>query len=375
MYNEDILNCIEKFTLDDRHEDWTRERKKVSALFEITPKCNFRCVHCYVGNDRSVSPVLTYEEVIKIIDILYENGILFLTFSGGDPFTRKDFKDIYLYAKNKGFLVEILTNATLITSQWIEIFKEYPPLLIDISIYGTTNEEYEKLTGIKNGYDLFIKGISLLQSGGIRFALKGILMSENYKKLKRMEEISRQYSSENFRYSYELVVDRQCTSAPLKYAVDPLEGLINEIQYGVNALMLKKRGEEISKGIDEDNYRDGMLYRCTIGDLAVHINYIGEMGPCVECDKRGNILKDNFDDICAQFEKFKEKLAPVGYKCTGCKYKTFCTSCPQSRKREYGDETVVKEKDCIVAKLKYFYFVDNLSIEELKENYKNMYRR
>lgn len=375
MYAEDILNSIEKFTLDDQHEDWTRERKKVSALFEITPKCNFKCVHCYVGNDRKNSFVLSYEKIIKIIDILYDNGILFLTFSGGDPFTRIDFKDIYLYAKKKGFLVEVLTNATLITQEWIEIFKEYPPLLVDISIYGTTNEEYEKLTGIKNGYDLFIRGISLLQSAGIRFALKGILMNENYKKLKRMEEISTQYTSENFRYSYELVVDRQRTLTPRLYEVDPLEGVITEIEYGVNAVMLKARGAEISKGIDDDKYRDGMLYRCTIGDLAIHINYLGEMGPCVECGERGNILKDNFDDICAKFAIFKEKIAPAEYKCSGCQYKTFCTSCPQARKREYGDETIVKDRDCIVAKLKYLYYVNNLSLDELKDYYKNNYRR
>lgn len=375
MYAEDILSNIEKFTMDDQHEDWTRNRKKVSALFEITPKCNFKCVHCYVGKDRTLSPTLSFEEIIKIIDILYDNGILFLTFSGGDPFTRNDFKDIYLYAKKKGFLVEVLTNATLITQEWIEIFREYPPLLVDISIYGTSNEEYEKLTGVKNGYDLFIRGISLLQSAEIRFALKGILMNENYKKLKRMEEISKQYSSENFRYSYELVVDRQCARTPRTYEVDPLEGVITEIKNGVNALMLKNRGKEIAKGIDEDNYRDGMIYRCTIGDLAVHINYLGEMGPCVECGERGNILKDDFDDICAKFEKFKGEEAPIGYKCSGCQYKTFCTSCPQARKREYGDETIVKDRDCIVAKLKYLYYVNNLSVEELKEYYENNYRR
>lgn len=375
MYAEDILDKIEKFTMDDQHENWIHERKKVSALFEITPKCNFKCVHCYVGSDRTSSPMLSYEEIIKIIDILYDNGILFLTFSGGDPFTRKDFKDIYLYAKKKGFLVEVLTNGTMITSEWIDIFREYPPLLIDISIYGTSNEEYEKLTGVKNGYDLFIRGISLLQAAKIRFALKGILMNENYKQLKRMEEISSAYSSENFRYSYELVVDRQCTNAPRTYEVDPLEGVITEIKYGVNASMLKKRGKELLEGIDEDNYRDGMLYRCTIGDLAVHINYLGEMGPCVECGERGNVLKEDFNNICARFEKFKEKKAPSGYKCSGCRYKAFCTSCPQARRREYGNEIIVKTRDCIVAELKYLYFVNNLSIEELKDYYKKNYRR
>ena len=117
MYVEDILNNIRIFTLKEQHEDWERDRKKVSALFEITPRCNFKCVHCYVGNDRKLSDALSYDEIIKVLDILYRNGILFLTFSGGDPLIRSDFKDIYLYAKKRGFMVDILTNATMINEE------------------------------------------------------------------------------------------------------------------------------------------------------------------------------------------------------------------------------------------------------------------
>ena len=72
---------------------WVEERRPFSVLFELTPKCNFNCIHCYLQNVHS-SEQLSYEEITKILDILYDEGILFLTLTGGEILLRKDFLDI-----------------------------------------------------------------------------------------------------------------------------------------------------------------------------------------------------------------------------------------------------------------------------------------
>ena len=74
---------------------------------------------------------------------------MFLTLTGGDIFTRKDFLDIYLYAKRKGFIIELYTNGALINDKIVEVFSKYPPLLVDISLYGSCEETYKKVTGVK----------------------------------------------------------------------------------------------------------------------------------------------------------------------------------------------------------------------------------
>lgn len=86
----------------DKRELWEQNHQLYSVIFEITPKCNFNCVHCYL-HDHHCSEELTYEEIIEIIDILYKKEVLFLTLTGGDIFTRKDFPDIYTYAKKKDY--------------------------------------------------------------------------------------------------------------------------------------------------------------------------------------------------------------------------------------------------------------------------------
>lgn len=87
----------------DKRSLWEKNHQLYSVIFEITPKCNFNCVHCYL-HDHHATSELPFEEIIRIIDILYEKEVLFLTLTGGDIFTRKDFLDIYLYAKKKGFI-------------------------------------------------------------------------------------------------------------------------------------------------------------------------------------------------------------------------------------------------------------------------------
>ena len=102
----------------EKRTKWMKARKPFSVLLEVTPRCNMNCIHCYLKNNHIASE-MSYERIIELIDILYEKGILFLTFTGGEIFTRKDFLSIYLYAKKKGFLVELFTNGYLISDEYL----------------------------------------------------------------------------------------------------------------------------------------------------------------------------------------------------------------------------------------------------------------
>ena len=147
----------------DKRKRWEQNHQLYSVIFEITPKCNFNCVHCYLHNHHCATE-LSYEQIIEIIDILYEKEVLFLTLTGGDVFTRSDFLDIYLYAKKKGFIIEIYTNGALIDEKIIDVFAKYPPLLVDISLYGSCEETYKKVTGVSGVFDKIMhKQFLLLQ--------------------------------------------------------------------------------------------------------------------------------------------------------------------------------------------------------------------
>ena len=135
MFAEETLMRHDSSIEQIRESLWIPKRHPHVGGIELTPYCNLRCVHCYL-QDQEKSTLLSTEEVELIIDKIFDAGVLFLYFTGGEIFTRPDFLDIYIYAKKKGFIVELLTNGTLINAEAIEVFNRYPPASISISVYG-----------------------------------------------------------------------------------------------------------------------------------------------------------------------------------------------------------------------------------------------
>ena len=72
-YGKQIQMQILDFATTKRAE-WEENHQLYSVVFEITPRCNFNCVHCYL-HDHHCSKELPYDEIIRILDILYQNGL------------------------------------------------------------------------------------------------------------------------------------------------------------------------------------------------------------------------------------------------------------------------------------------------------------
>ena len=85
------------------HERLAALRVPLNGAIEVTQRCNNRCIHCYnnlAANDRdALHRELSYKEHCRIIDQITHAGCLWLLFTGGEIFLRKDFLDIYTYAK------------------------------------------------------------------------------------------------------------------------------------------------------------------------------------------------------------------------------------------------------------------------------------
>ena len=79
-------------------------RAPFTAGLELTAKCNLDCVHCYAKPGRGHADMST-DEFKAIVNILVERGLLDAYFTGGEIFTRPDFKELFLYTKRKGVLL------------------------------------------------------------------------------------------------------------------------------------------------------------------------------------------------------------------------------------------------------------------------------
>ena len=374
MIENNINNWLDKLQLNNIIKTFTKKcRKPLGVTFEITPVCNLRCVHCYLSDRKKKENELELNKIKSILDILASNGILFLTLTGGEVFTHPDFEEIYVYAKRKGFVVVVFSNGILLKEKWIKVFNKYPPFLIDISIYGASEETYLKVTGDGSGFNKLIDALNLLKANKLRFALKTPLLSINCKDLPDMQIINNRYCKDRLRYSFDMAPDRDDEAKPLNYEIDNLEAVLLEASDELTAITLYNKASE------KNNWRiareKGELipsHFCYIARSEFHIDYSGNASACIECNDRFNVLENDFWNLWEKMGEYKKILACKKYMCIDCDSLYYCKSCPQLRKRKYGNEQIVKKEDCMTAKLKKKYYVDRVSVKELKQYYEKM---
>ena len=113
------------------------EDKKPVVVWNMTRRCNLKCVHCYAhARDRDFPDELTTTEGKALIDDLSAFGSPVMLFSGGEPLMRKDLPELAAYAVEKGMRAVISTNGTLIDAETARTLKAIGLSYVGISIDG-----------------------------------------------------------------------------------------------------------------------------------------------------------------------------------------------------------------------------------------------
>ena len=122
----------------------------VHGQFELTPYCNFDCKMCYVHLKQDQAPqraLLSTEQWKALMLEAFHAGMLTATLTGGECFTYPGFRELYLYLKSLGVEITLLTNGSLLNGDWITFLQEHRPAKIQITLYGSSEEAYESVTG------------------------------------------------------------------------------------------------------------------------------------------------------------------------------------------------------------------------------------
>jgi MoaA/NifB/PqqE/SkfB family radical SAM enzyme len=138
------------------------------AYITITSLCDSHCNYCDAWKNKSKDE-LTTEQWKGIIDELAEVGIVTLTFSGGEPFLRKDLFELASYARFHGLITMVVTNLSLFKPDHIEKIAESFDFF-GVSIDSPRPEIYEEIRGvdwlpqIKQNVGVIMAGLSELNA-------------------------------------------------------------------------------------------------------------------------------------------------------------------------------------------------------------------
>ncbi len=311
------------------------ENRFVKVSMELTYGCNLKCVHCYTdpyNKPALLKKEMKREEVTAALQKLRDEGFLWLCFTGGEIFMRKDFLEIYDAAYSMGFLITLFTNATLISETIASHLEKAPPFSIEVTLYGATAETYEKVTQVKGSYARCISGLQILRAHNLPLKLKASALTLNAHELTAMEAIAKNLGV-SFKWSG-VVYPR-------------LDGDLSSTHYRLPAEeLLKLEFEdadfEASSCASEAQQAGGSpsapsnLYRCGCGKLNAHLNPYGMMGTCTwaqrgRFDFRQKPLQEGMSAIAREIRSI---VYSGGSPCQDCTAFQFCDKMPEMAAHE-----------------------------------------
>jgi len=153
--------------------------KRPVIVWNITQRCNLKCVHCYAhAKNISFDSELSTTQGKNLLDDLATFGVPVILFSGGEPLTRKDLPELAEYAVKKGMRAVISTNGTLITPEKAQTLKKIGLSYVGISIDGM-EEINDRFRGVKGAFRSALQGIKNCKKAGIKVGLRFTINKSN----------------------------------------------------------------------------------------------------------------------------------------------------------------------------------------------------
>lgn len=339
------------------HKNTVGQRIPIIGSLEVTQRCNLRCLHCYIPEiqrAKAINQELRLTEIHRILDEITDAGCLWFLLTGGDPFMRGDFLDIYTYARRKGLILTIFTNGTLINPKIANYLADWPPLLIEITLYGASRETYEQITGISGSYKRCINGIELLLEHKIHVHLKTMLMRINHHELGMMKSMAKDWGVP-LRFDPIIQPALDGSIKPLHLRLSPEEVVNIEKNDPDRAARWPERFSE-KIGFKQHGKS---LFICGAGNNTFHIDPFGNLSSCLVARHPAYSLRQgNFRE---GWEKFIPQVISRqhsdSYVCALCDLRGVCPQCPSAAELEYDNPEKPIEYFCHLSQLRQKAFM------------------
>ncbi len=305
----------------------------VSGTFELTPLCNLDCKMCYVhlnSNQIQLNERLcTVEEWKSIIDQAIEAGMLFADLTGGECLTYPGFREVYLHLFSRGIHPGILTNGRLLTEEMIAFLAEYPPAVLQITLYGSNDDAYEKVCGHR-AFSEVMGGINRAKKAGLPVYVSvtpNRFMQEDISSLLDLvHSLGVPYTIGGV-----TIPARPETGRNIEQFAIELDAAVR-INREENQYLSSISGDSVSQPVPQylpshDHPLQGLP--CGGGHSSFHVNWRGELCPCIafSATVHYEILKCGF---WAAWNAIRQEM--LTYKppdqCSDCHLKRYCITCP-----------------------------------------------
>lgn len=333
------------------------------AFFDVTYRCNLRCNMCHslsliedAGNPDSNRKEVTLEQIKNMIRKLPRKTLI--TFTGGEPFLRKDMTNI-LSSACKDYKCHVITNGTLINQKIAKFLVEVRArsimrpglMMLGFSIVGP-EDIHDETVGEKGSFQKTISAIKLIQkmkkqipSHYPMIHITTVITRKNVSYLSVIYALAKDLKLDYCNFALENTSQfsrsQHCNdytalyhSPPQAAEIEPellnsqldiLEGHASngsfpKIRFSPNRINRKEINKHFLTGL---NHKD---YRCYAPWSKIGFSAFGDVLCCPHV-KIGNTIENNYDTLwnSIPYKQFRDKLKkeksfPL---CTGCCYSEY----------------------------------------------------
>lgn len=274
--------------------------------FNITSQCNSRCKTCNTWKiKKDISKELSFDEISKIFQN-FPKTVNWMSFTGGEPFLRKDFGDILELAAKKLKFLTISSNG-LLTKNVLDVLNELPdfPMVVNFSIDGP-KEVHDNIRGFEGAFEKTWKTYSeaLVLSKkrrNLRVGFETTVSSLNINHLKEfLEEKLKEGHKPTLTFAQEgnLYTNFGMEQLSPKEHLNAVKELISLQKYYLNVLNPIDYVEKsfLNKIIPFLKGETKQPYKCVAGSRALAINPFGEVFPCLIWNHSlGNLRQNDYN--------------------------------------------------------------------------------
>jgi AdoMet-dependent heme synthase len=323
------------------------------ALWEVTQKCNLRCIHCRAdaSPEKEEGKLIEGDDVSRLIDQLSEMGCPTLALTGGEPLLREDIVQIVKYATSKKVRTRIQSNAQLLTEDIADQLKNAGLFSYGVGMDGSNAEINDKIRNKKGAFDKSISAIKMLKAKGIKVHVEFTVTKINLHDLHATLDFLESIGVDTFLARAAIFTGRA--------TADNATFRLSKLEYKIFLEQLSKERKERkmilncqdplyhladASIVDKlktygDIYSGCVLSGCTAGLNMVHIHSNGDVGICTFLPNviLGNIFESSLQEIwdgrlnilevkrlVKRDYKGKCKSCPDKFICGGCRARALC---------------------------------------------------
>ena len=347
--------------------------KKPVVVWNMTQRCNLKCVHCYAqSEDIDYDNELTQEQSLAMIDDLADFGVPVLLFSGGEPLVHPRLIEYAQYAVSKGMRAVISTNGTLITEEKANVLKAIGLSYVGISLDGL-EDTHDKFRGVKGSYKKAIKAIEYCQKAGIKVGLRFAINKRNVNDIPGIFDLLEEKNIPRACFYHLVYSGRGSEIAKEDLSHEETRKVLDLIMDRTKDLHDRNLPKEI---LTVDNHADGpYVYKRLLDenpDRAAEVLELLEMNEgnssglgigCISWDgevhpdqfwrekKLGNIKDKPFSQIWTNIDneflmKLKEKKKHIKGRCAGCRWLDICAGNFRARAESVANDPWDSDPAC-----------------------------